>query len=172
MIRIYANADGDALAMTPPGPLAPARPSNSLRYYRDLILVLVGKEFKVRYKSTFLGYAWSVLHPLAFALVFFGLFRSVMRIEMRAYPLFLIAGLFPWQWTSNTVISSNAQIAGTGPNGAYLRLLLEDFSRPAARRSGDRLEQILLAERTHFVDEGFQAAVVCNRCCERFGLRL
>jgi len=49
---------------------------------------------------------------------------------------------------------------------------LEDFSRPAARRSGDRLEQILLAERTHFVDEDLKAAVVCNRCGERFGLRL
>ncbi|MCJ7664459.1 MAG: ABC transporter permease [Desulfobacterales bacterium] len=58
---------------------------------------------KVRYKSTFFGYAWSVAHPLAFALVFFMAFKIVMRIQMEGYAVFLIAGLFPWQWFSNSV---------------------------------------------------------------------
>jgi hypothetical protein len=47
---------------------------------------------------------------------------------------------------------------------------LDDFSRSAPGRSGDPLEQVLLAERAHFVDEGFKAAVACNRFCKRFGL--
>ena len=42
-----------------------------LWHYIDLIIVLFLKEMKVRYKSTSLGYLWSVLHPLAFAFVFF-----------------------------------------------------------------------------------------------------
>jgi hypothetical protein len=42
--------------------------TRTLVYYRDLILVLLAKEFKVRYKSTFMGYAWSVMHPLVLAL--------------------------------------------------------------------------------------------------------
>ncbi len=49
----------------------------TLVYYRDLILVLLAKEFKVRYKSTFMGYAWSVLHPLVLALIFFDVFQRV-----------------------------------------------------------------------------------------------
>jgi len=57
------------------------------------------------------------------------------------------------------------------PNGAYLRGIWDDFSRATARRSGDRLEQILLTERAHFLDECFEAAVVCDRLCERLGLR-
>lgn len=83
-----------------------------LVYYRDLLAVLVAKEFKVRYKSTFIGYAWSLMHPLAFALVFFVLFKIVMRFDIDAYALFLIAGLFPWHWISNTVTSANFAFLG------------------------------------------------------------
>lgn len=83
-----------------------------IAYYRDLLVVLVAKEFKVRYKSTFIGYAWSLMHPLAFALVFFVLFKIVMRFDVEPYALFLIAGLFPWHWISNTVTSSNFAFLG------------------------------------------------------------
>jgi lipopolysaccharide transport system permease protein len=75
-------------------------------HYRDLILILTQKEMKVRYKSTILGYIWSVAHPLAFAFVFFMAFKVVMRIQMEGYAAFLIAGLFPWQWLSNSVNAS------------------------------------------------------------------
>ena len=60
-------------------------PARTLVYYRDLILVLLAKEFKVRYKSTFMGYAWSVMHPLVLALIFFTLFSAMLRFEIRAY---------------------------------------------------------------------------------------
>ena len=74
-----------------------------MRHYADLIIVLFIKEMRVRYKSTALGYWWSILHPLAFAFVFFIAFRVVMQIQMESYPLFLIVGLFPWQWFANSV---------------------------------------------------------------------
>ena len=61
--------------------------------------------------------------------------------------------------------------AGSGLNGTYLRRLWDDFSRPAARRPRDRLEQIFLAERAHFLDERFEAPVVRDRLGKRFGLR-
>jgi lipopolysaccharide transport system permease protein len=69
----------------------------------DLIIVLTQKEMKVRYKNSFLGYLWSIAHPLVFALVFFVAFKMVMRIGMENYTIFLITGLFPWQWFSNSV---------------------------------------------------------------------
>lgn len=81
-------------------------------YYRDLILVLLAKDFKVRYKSTFMGYAWSLMHPLVLALIFFMLFSIVLRFEVPAYALYLIAGLFAWQWIANTAIGANAYFLG------------------------------------------------------------
>jgi len=80
--------------------------TSRLRYLFDLILVLTQKEMKVRYKSSFLGYIWSIAQPLAFAFVFFVAFKVVMRIRMENYTLFLIAGLFPWQWFANSVNAS------------------------------------------------------------------
>src|SRR4030042_1176813 len=77
-----------------------------IQHYIDLITILTQKEMKVRYKSTFFGYIWSIAHPLAFAFVFFMAFKVVMRIQMEGYAVFLIAGLFPWQWFSNSVNAS------------------------------------------------------------------
>lgn len=76
------------------------------RHYIDLIIVLTQKEIKVRYKSSIFGYLWSIGHPLAFAFVFFIAFKVVMKIQMEDYALFLIAGLFPWQWFANSVNAS------------------------------------------------------------------
>ncbi len=84
----------------------------TLVYYRDLILVLLAKEFKVRYKSTFMGYAWSLMHPLVLALIFFTLFTVIGRFQVHAYALYLIAGLFPWQWIANTATTANFYFLG------------------------------------------------------------
>ncbi len=78
----------------------------SLQYYIDLILVLTQKDLHVRYKSNILGYLWSIANPLAFAFVFYVAFQVIMRIKMEAYVLFLIVGLFPWQWFSNSLATT------------------------------------------------------------------
>ncbi len=77
--------------------------SRQVRYYLDLLAILLQKELKVRYKSSILGYFWSIAHPIAFGMVFFIAFKVVMRIRMEDYALFLLSGLFPWQWFANSV---------------------------------------------------------------------
>ena len=81
-------------------------------YYRDLIVVLTQKELKIRYKRSVLGYLWSIINPLALALVFFIAFKIVMKIQIKDYTLFLISGLFPWQWFSNSVSLSTMVFVG------------------------------------------------------------
>lgn len=71
-------------------------------YFYDLIRVLVLKELKVRYRGTVLGVLWSLANPLAFCLVLYVAFKQVFRIEIEAYPLFLLSALFPWQWFSSS----------------------------------------------------------------------
>ncbi|HHL39836.1 MAG TPA: ABC transporter permease [Deltaproteobacteria bacterium] len=77
-----------------------------MRHTIDLIFVLTHKEMKIRYKSSVFGYVWSIAQPLAFAFVFYVAFKIVMRIDMEDYALFLIAGLFPWQWFNNSVTAA------------------------------------------------------------------
>ncbi len=87
---------------------------DTYRHYLDLVSVLVAKDLKVRYRSTMLGYVWSLLYPLAFALIFYFLFRVIARIEVENYALFLITGLFPWHWISNSVSASTFYFLGNG----------------------------------------------------------
>jgi len=77
-----------------------------MRYFFDLVYVLTQKEIKVRYKNSVFGYFWSIMHPLAFALMFYMAFKVFMKVKIEDYPLFLITALFPWQWFSNSVSSS------------------------------------------------------------------
>jgi lipopolysaccharide transport system permease protein len=79
----------------------------------ELVVVLTQKELKVRYNSHVFGYLWSVLQPLSFALVFLFAFRVVMRVKIvDDYPLFLLTGLFPWQWFSNSINASAMTFLG------------------------------------------------------------
>jgi lipopolysaccharide transport system permease protein len=79
------------------------------------VLVLLAKELRIRYKNTALGYAWSVAYPLALALVFWFVFKLVVRIPVENYALFVVMGLFPWQWFQNSVTGANGFFLGNAP---------------------------------------------------------
>ncbi len=85
---------------------------DNLPHYWDLTVVLVKKEFRIRYKSSVLGYLWSILTPLTFALVLCLAFQMVFRIGVPNYPLFLISALFPWQWFANSINVSGDTFLG------------------------------------------------------------
>jgi lipopolysaccharide transport system permease protein len=80
----------------------------SLAQYVDLTVTLTQKEIKIRYKSNFLGYFWSLVNPLASAIIIFLVIQVILRVEMENYVVFLIIGLFAWQWFNNYLVGSCA----------------------------------------------------------------
>ncbi|HHQ5456019.1 TPA: ABC transporter permease [Aeromonas veronii] len=80
------------------------------------MIILTKKEIKVRYKNSFLGYIWSLANPLCFAMIYYVAFKVFMRVNVENYTLFLICGLFSWQWMANSITHNlfayinNAQI--------------------------------------------------------------
>jgi lipopolysaccharide transport system permease protein len=79
-----------------------------LGYYRDLVITLTVKEIKVRYKRTVLGYAWSLLNPIVYAVTYWIAFKAILNVKIEGYFVFLLCGLFPWQWLTNSLMSSPA----------------------------------------------------------------
>lgn len=77
--------------------------NRALRQNTELLYLLVSKELKVRYKNSVLGYLWAVANPLAFAVVYYVAFKMIMRVPMPNYSIFLLAGLFPWVWLTNSI---------------------------------------------------------------------
>ena len=77
--------------------------------YRDLILLMVKRDFKVFYKQTILGPAWVVLQPLFTTLVFTVIFGHVARLPTDGMPsfLFYMAGNIAWQYFSSCLIQTS-----------------------------------------------------------------
>ena len=72
---------------------------------RRAIKLLVGRDLKVRYASSALGYVWSVLEPLLLAGIYWFIFTQVFTRTVGAEPyiVFLLAGLLPWRWFNGAV---------------------------------------------------------------------
>jgi len=68
----------------------------SIKNYLDITVVLIAKDFKIKYKNTLFGYVWAVGHPLVFAVILYIAFKHIIRIKVDNYGLFLIVGIFPW----------------------------------------------------------------------------
>jgi lipopolysaccharide transport system permease protein len=76
--------------------------------YRELLQFLVWRDVKVRYKQTVLGAAWAVLQPLVQMAVFSAFFGQMASMPSgdTPYPLFVFAGLVPWNFFSNALSSA------------------------------------------------------------------
>jgi lipopolysaccharide transport system permease protein len=66
--------------------------------YRELIVFMIWRDLKVRYKQTFLGAAWAVIQPVLTMLVFNFIFGTVAKVPTDGlpYPIFAYTALLPW----------------------------------------------------------------------------
>jgi len=80
--------------------------------YRELIKTLVGRDLQVRYKKSILGYAWTWLDPLMTMFVFILVFDIILSIKVKHFPVYLLSGLIPWIFFSNSIGGSLNSISG------------------------------------------------------------
>lgn len=83
-----------------------------LIYVRDLVSTLVSREMKLRYKRSVLGFAWSLLNPLAQLIVFTIVFRYVLPLNISNYSSFLFTGLLAWNWFNASLYQATEAIVG------------------------------------------------------------
>src|SRR5438270_6267779 len=126
MATLTRMETADALTQrTPAGPLPTVRriqPSTGLIgldlrelwRYRELLMRMLWRDLKARYKQTFLGPGWAIIRPLAsmvlLAAVFGGLagFKSGSGV---AYPLFLFAGMLVWTYFVSALTGATSSVA-------------------------------------------------------------
>src|SRR6516165_5296704 len=80
--------------------------------YRDLLLLLVHRDFVARYKQTILGPAWYVLQPLLTTVVFSIIFGGIAKIPTDGLPpiLFYLTGLLGWNYFAQTFQSTSGTL--------------------------------------------------------------
>ena len=81
---------------------------------RELLAQLVGKELKVRYKSSTLGFLWSMLTPVLMTSVFATIFTYVVRIPVADFAAFFLSGYLLWQFFQNSCQGAIHSVVGNG----------------------------------------------------------
>ncbi len=71
---------------------------------RDQVLVLILKDFKLKYNSTALGFLWSMIVPILSAFVYFAVFSVIVRFKVENYLLYLLSGTFLWHFFSSVIM--------------------------------------------------------------------
>ena len=81
---------------------------------RELLYFLTERDIKVRYKQAVLGVLWAFIQPFLKMIVFSIIFGSFARMESESYPypIFLYAGLLPWQFFADAVNRSGNSVVG------------------------------------------------------------
>ncbi len=89
-------------------------------HYRDLLLLLVKRDFITFYKQTILGPIWFFIQPLLTMLVYIILFGQIAKINISGLPqmAFYLSGITIWNYFSesltkiSTVFKDNSTIFG------------------------------------------------------------
>ena len=80
--------------------------------YSELIKNLVASDLKVKYQSSVLGFAWSMLNPLLMMLVLYAVFNSIFRFEQEHFALYLLIGIIAWRFLANGTMTAMSSIVG------------------------------------------------------------
>jgi ABC-type polysaccharide/polyol phosphate export permease len=85
--------------------------------YRDLVLALVSRELKVRYRRSAIGFTWTMLQPLLMMLVLQVVFNSLFRfrLDYGNYPVYALSGILFWNFFSQSIVASMNSLKGNSP---------------------------------------------------------
>ncbi|MEI8024984.1 MAG: ABC transporter permease [Pseudomonadota bacterium] len=81
--------------------------------YLRVVILMVKRELKVKYRGTVLGYLWSMLNPLLFMLTISFVFSHMMK-GIPNYNLFVLAGILSWNLSSVAIVGGTHSISNSG----------------------------------------------------------
>lgn len=94
-----------------------ASPASRPRFSWRQIRTLTSANLRTRYRNTVAGMIWVVLNPLMTYLAQCYVFKAVLKIQFPNYMLFLLTGLIPW------IFLSQSAVMGTTLLTTHARLL-------------------------------------------------
>jgi ABC-type polysaccharide/polyol phosphate export permease len=80
----------------------------------ELLINLVLRELRGRYKRSVLGWSWSLITPLATVLIYWAVFSIFLKVEppkgdpsgLKSFVMFLVCGLIPYRFLSESMSGS------------------------------------------------------------------
>ncbi|MGN1319668.1 MAG: ABC transporter permease [Acutalibacteraceae bacterium] len=87
---------------------------SDMKRFFPLLKNLVSKDFKIKYRRSALGVAWSVLNPLLTMIVLTQVFSMLLRIQVENFATYYIVGSALWTFFSEATSSSLSCILSSG----------------------------------------------------------
>ncbi|NVK05629.1 MAG: ABC transporter permease [Flavobacteriia bacterium] len=92
-------------------PLAKGSFSN-IRKYRELLISLAVRDFRVRFVQTRLGYIWAIVQPLVLVFILTFVFGKMLNVDTGGieYPLFALSGQILWSYFSFAAVQGGQSL--------------------------------------------------------------
>jgi ABC-type polysaccharide/polyol phosphate export permease len=113
-------------------PLHLSHELRDIRHQVALLFELVHRDLTVRYKRSFLGFFWTMLHPLLLMLIFVAVFSGLFRFRTPHYETYFLAGYVAWNFFSQTTVNAMAAVAWNGPLMKRVRVPVSIFTLSTA----------------------------------------
>lgn len=82
--------------------------------YLFLLKQLIGRDFAVKYRRSYLGIMWVILNPLLTMIVLSAVFSFIFRFNIEKFPVYLILGQIVFNFFSEATQISVTTITGAG----------------------------------------------------------
>jgi len=78
--------------------------------YRDLLINLVIRDLKVRYKGSVLGFFWSLLNPLIQVATITIVFKFILNVRIPNYSAYVLCAFLPWTFLQMSLLDASASV--------------------------------------------------------------
>ena len=83
---------------------------SSLKHFKCLLVDLVSRDIKTKYRRSVLGILWSVLNPLLMMLVLTAVFANIFRYQIDDFPVYYLTGYILFNFVSEATSFSMTSI--------------------------------------------------------------
>lgn len=84
----------------------------NFKKYKYLLLELVRKDIKVKYKRSYLGIIWTLLNPLLMMIVLTMVFSTLFKRNIPNFPVYLLTGKMMFEFFSQATKGAMGSIVG------------------------------------------------------------
>lgn len=114
--------------------------SNFLKY-KDLILELIRKDIKLKYRNSVLGLLWSIINPLMFMLVLTIIFSELFSTTIEHFAIYVLSGRLIYACFSETTNFAMQSVISNAP--LIKKIYVPKYFFPLARVCSSYINSLL-----------------------------
>ncbi len=121
-------------------------PSLGLRelwQYRDMLKLLVWRDFSSRYRQSFIGVGWALIRPIVSVLVFTIVFGKMVGVPSDdvPYPIFNFTGMLPWLFFAGVLATSSQSM--TSGSALISKVYFPRLILPLSKIAGGLIDLVI-----------------------------